>query len=86
MLHVKASRLGQTCLQGIPRDSEVLRFRVRGDSRSVLKKPAIKRGEPRLSDFTPFCLRRIELCPVPELARAQVPGDFPNPILDVLPA
>jgi len=70
MLRAKAGCLGQTCLQRIPRDSEVLRFRVRADSRRVLKEPAIKRREPRLSDFAPFRLRRVELRPVPELARA----------------
>ncbi len=78
MLCVKAGRIGQTCLHRIPRDSEVLRFCVRADSRRVLKKPAIKRREPRLSDFAPFCLHRIEFRPVPELARAQVLGDFPQ--------
>ena len=86
MLRVKSGRLGQTRLQRIPRDSEILRFPVRAGSRRILNEPAVKRCEPRLSNFAPFRLRRVELRSVPELARAQVLGDFPNPALDVLPA
>ena len=88
MLRVKSGRLGQTCLQRIPRDSEILRFPVRAGSQRVLNEPAPgrKRCEPRLSNFAPFRLRRVELRSVPELARAQVLSNFPNPVLDVLPA
>ena len=86
MLHVYTCRLGQSGLIGLSRHSEGFRFRVSTGCLHVSHEPAIKRRESRLSDFTPFRLRRVELRSVPELARAQVPGDIPNPVLNVLPA
>ena len=86
MLRVDMCGLGQSGLRGISRYSEGLRFRGWTGFLHVSHEPAIERGEPRLGDFAAFRLRRVEFRPVPELAGAQVPGDSPNPALDVLPA
>jgi hypothetical protein len=86
VLRMKAGRLGQTGLNRIPHNSEVLRSQARADFLRISQELAVQRRKPLLGDFPPFCLRRVEFRPVANLASTQVLGDSSDSSLHVAPA
>src|SRR5215469_9998697 len=71
---------------GLNRISDDIEVRCRVVSPDLLRdKPTVERSDTGLGNFAVLRLLRVSLRAVPELAGAQVAGNLPNPVLNILP-
>ena len=81
-----ACRLTQISLYRIANDREVMWPQVQADIARVSQETAVDRRESLFRDFAPLGFDRIKFRTIPELARAEIFHNAPNPMLYVIPA